>query len=222
MISCTSYSSAYANVFSLLQKNMEWSDWHTTLLHERNTVENVYRWACGRPTALDRTRDSDEEDAHHRDYDVAALANNLSQAFQYTIYENNGAEEGQGALDRDDEDVYFDDESAEVVLRLGDDQGSNLFTISDWFAFRDDRTGDDPKSTSPTEVMEEINLNGTTKGGNSNSDDEVVVGEQDELAKRKSSTDGIPSSSSIAFNGFGGTNSANGGDFNQQKEKAGV
>ncbi|KAJ8559588.1 hypothetical protein K7X08_003646 [Anisodus acutangulus] len=58
--------------------------------------------------------------------------------------------------------------------------------------------------------MEEINLNGTTNGGNSNSDDEVVVGEQDELA------------SSIAFNGFGGANSANGGDFNQQKEKAGV
>lgn len=47
-----------------------------------------------RPTALlDRTRDSDEEDVHNRDYDVAALANNLSQAFQYTIYDNNGAEE---------------------------------------------------------------------------------------------------------------------------------
>ncbi|KAJ8559587.1 hypothetical protein K7X08_003645 [Anisodus acutangulus] len=90
-------------ITSIMEKNMEWSDWHTTVLHERNTLENVYRWACGRPTALDRTRDSDEEDAHHRDYDVAALANNLSQAFQYTIYENNGAEEDQGALDRDDE-----------------------------------------------------------------------------------------------------------------------
>uniref|UniRef100_M1C960 SIT4 phosphatase-associated family protein n=1 Tax=Solanum tuberosum TaxID=4113 RepID=M1C960_SOLTU len=202
-----------------LEKNMEWSDWHTTVLQERNTLENVYRWACGRPTALlDRTRDSDEEDVHNRDYDVAALANNLSQAFQYTIYDNNGAEEGHGALDRDDEDVYFDDESAEVVLRLGDEQGSNLFTNSDWFAFRDDRTGDDPKSTSPTEVMEDINLNGTTNGGNSNSDDEVVVGEQEELAERKS--DVMPSSSSDAFNGVGGADSANGGDFNQQKDKA--
>lgn len=47
-----------------------------------------------RPTALlDRTRDSDEEDVHNRDYDIAALANNLSQAFQYTIYDNNGAQE---------------------------------------------------------------------------------------------------------------------------------
>ncbi|XP_004241276.1 uncharacterized protein [Solanum lycopersicum] len=201
-----------------LEKNMEWSDWHTTVLQERNTLENVYRWACGRPTALlDRTRDSDEEDVHNRDYDVAALANNLSQAFQYTIYDNNGAEEDHGALDRDDEDVYFDDESAEVVLRLGEEQGSNLFTNSDWFAFRDDRTGDDPKSTSPTEVMEDINLNGTTNGGNSNSDDEVVVGEQEELAERKS--DVMPSSSSDAFNG---ADSANGGDFNQQKDKAGV
>ncbi|XP_009787315.1 uncharacterized protein [Nicotiana sylvestris] len=203
-----------------LEKNMEWSDWHTNILQERNTIENVYRWACGRPTAFqDRTKDSDEEDAHSRDYDVAALANNLSQAFQYSIYDNNGAEEGHGALDRDDEDVYLDEESAEVVLRLGDDQGSNLFTNSDWFAFRDDRTGD-PKSTSPTEVMEDINPNGN--GGNMNCDEEVVVGELDELVESKSSTDGTASSSSNAFNGFGGANSANGGDFNQQNEKAGV
>lgn len=47
-----------------------------------------------RPTALqDRMRDSDEEDVHDRDYDVAALANNLSQAFRYTIYDNDDAEE---------------------------------------------------------------------------------------------------------------------------------
>ena len=47
-----------------------------------------------RPTALqDRTRDSDEDDLHDRDNDVAALANNLSQAFRYTIYDNEGAEE---------------------------------------------------------------------------------------------------------------------------------
>jgi len=49
---------------------------------------------CSRPTALqDRTRDSDEDDLHDRDYDVAALANNLSQAFRYKIYENEDAEE---------------------------------------------------------------------------------------------------------------------------------
>lgn len=47
-----------------------------------------------RPTALhDRTRDSDEEDLHDRDYDVAALANNLSQAFRYSIYDNEDTEE---------------------------------------------------------------------------------------------------------------------------------
>lgn len=49
---------------------------------------------CSRPTALqDRTRDSDEEDLNDRDYDVAALANNLSQALRYKIYGNEGAEE---------------------------------------------------------------------------------------------------------------------------------
>lgn len=49
---------------------------------------------CSRPTALqDRTRDSDEDDLHDRDYDVAALANNLSQAFRYKMYGNEDNEE---------------------------------------------------------------------------------------------------------------------------------
>ncbi|XP_057433276.1 uncharacterized protein LOC130726070 isoform X3 [Lotus japonicus] len=113
-----------------LQGNSEWTDWYMNVLSSRNTVENVYQWACGRPTALhDRTRDSDEDDYQDRDYDVAALANNLSQAFRYGIYNNEDMEEVHGSLERDDEDVYFDDESAEVVissLRLGDDHESFL------------------------------------------------------------------------------------------------
>ncbi|XP_028052410.1 uncharacterized protein LOC114256921 [Camellia sinensis] len=89
-------------------ENSEWNDWQTTILQECNIVENVYRWACGRPTALqDRTRDSDEDDLHDRDFDVAALANNLSQAFRYSIYDNEDAEEGNGALDRVDEVIVF-------------------------------------------------------------------------------------------------------------------
>lgn len=47
-----------------------------------------------RPTALqDRTRDSDDDDYQDRDYDVAALANNLSQAFRYGIYSNDDMDE---------------------------------------------------------------------------------------------------------------------------------
>jgi len=47
-----------------------------------------------RPTSLqDRTRDSDDEDFKDRDYDVAALASNLSQAFRYGIYSNDDIEE---------------------------------------------------------------------------------------------------------------------------------
>ena len=37
--------------------------------------------------------DSDDDDLADRDYDVAALANNLSQAFRYKIYGNEDAEE---------------------------------------------------------------------------------------------------------------------------------
>ncbi|KAG2589651.1 hypothetical protein PVAP13_5NG378000 [Panicum virgatum] len=113
-----------------LQENTEWVEWQTNVLVKRNEVENVYHWACGRPTSLhDRGRDSDDDDYRDRDYDVAALANNLSQAFRYGIYSNDYIEEAQGSLERDDEDVYFDDESAEVVissLRLGDDQEGSV------------------------------------------------------------------------------------------------
>ncbi|KAG2617062.1 hypothetical protein PVAP13_3NG178209 [Panicum virgatum] len=150
-----------------LQENSEWSEWQTGVLVRRNEVENVYHWACGRPTSLhDRGRDSDDDDYRDRDYDVAALANNLSQAFRYGIYSNDDIEEAQGSHERDDEDVYFDDESAEVVissLRLGDDQdSSSLFTNSNWFTFDGDRGINDRLAASvpsPSPNSEDTSLN---------------------------------------------------------------
>ncbi|MBA0584575.1 hypothetical protein Gorai_015380, partial [Gossypium raimondii] len=66
--------SSNSRIQACIQENSEWNEWQTNVLQERNAVENVYRWACGRPTAFqDRTRDSDEDDLHDRDYDVAAL-----------------------------------------------------------------------------------------------------------------------------------------------------
>lgn len=54
---------------------------------------NLFDLACRRPTALhDRTRDSDDDEVHDRDYDLAGLANNLNQ-FRYNMQENNGAGE---------------------------------------------------------------------------------------------------------------------------------
>ncbi|KAG9145176.1 hypothetical protein Leryth_008964 [Lithospermum erythrorhizon] len=77
-----------------LQANNEWVDWQTNVLLQRNALENVFNWACGRPTAFqDRMRDSDDDDYQDRDYDVAALANNLSQAFRYGIYNNDEMDE---------------------------------------------------------------------------------------------------------------------------------
>ncbi|GJU61347.1 serine/threonine-protein phosphatase 6 regulatory subunit 3 [Tanacetum coccineum] len=85
---------------SYLQGDSEWVEWQTDVLTKRNTLENVYQ----RPTSLhDRGRDSDDDDYQDRDYDVAALANNLSQAFRYGIYENDDNDEGHGSLERDDE-----------------------------------------------------------------------------------------------------------------------
>ncbi|KAL1544131.1 serine/threonine-protein phosphatase 6 regulatory subunit 3-like isoform X2 [Salvia divinorum] len=148
------------------------------LIHLGNTDDRILKhlqenneWTCGRPTALqERTRDSDEKDVQDRDYDVTELSNNLSQTFRYTIYDNGENEGHGGSFNRDDE-VYFDDESTEVVissLRLGDDHGS-LFTNSNWFAFQDDRNvGDVPMNTSSSDTMDDINLNGIMNGDNDN------------------------------------------------------
>ncbi|XP_020673791.1 serine/threonine-protein phosphatase 6 regulatory subunit 3 isoform X2 [Dendrobium catenatum] len=165
-----------------LQENSEWIDWHTNVLVKRNAIENVYNWACGRPTSLqDRARDSDDEDFRDRDYDVAALASNLSQAFRYNIYGTDDIEETHGSVERDDEDVYFDDESAEVVissLRLGDDQDSSLFTNSNWFAFEDDKAVNDRSTGSIA-----------SPSPNSEDTDEVMVDETEDLVDRATSSE---------------------------------
>ncbi|THU44059.1 hypothetical protein C4D60_Mb02t03370 [Musa balbisiana] len=124
-----------------LQENSDWVDWHNHILLKRNSVENVHQWACGRPSTLhDRIRDSDDEDFRDRDFDVATLDNNLSQTFRHGIYAND-MEEAQGSFERDDEDAYFNNESAEVIssLSLGDDQDSSQITNSNLFAFENDR-----------------------------------------------------------------------------------
>ncbi|GAA0146212.1 phosphatase modulator [Lithospermum erythrorhizon] len=141
-----------SDIQAYLQANNEWVDWQTNVLLQRNALENVFNWACGRPTAFqDRMRDSDDDDYQDRDYDVAALANNLSQAFRYGIYNNDEMDEAQGSLERDDE-VYFDNESTEAVissLKLEADQESaSLFTNSDWFALEDKRMVNEPSTGS--------------------------------------------------------------------------
>ncbi|KAL3522823.1 hypothetical protein ACH5RR_015657 [Cinchona calisaya] len=180
-----------SDVQSFLQENSEWVDWHTNVLSKRNAVENVFQWACGRPTALqDRTRDSDDDDYHDRDYDVAALANNLSQAFRYGIYSNDDMDETHGSLERDDEDVYFDDESAEVVissLRLGDEQESgSLFTNSNWFAFEDDSTVNE-RSTGPVASSPEIEGSGVDEKKSLDGDDDLADTAISELPESKAS-----------------------------------
>ncbi|XP_052179613.1 LOW QUALITY PROTEIN: uncharacterized protein LOC127792962 [Diospyros lotus] len=177
-----------SDVQAHLQGNSDWEDWRTKVLAKRNVVENVNQWACGRPTALhDRTRDSDDDEFQDRDYDVAALANNLSQAFQYGIYGNDDIEEAHGSAERDDEDVYFDDESAEVVissLRLGDNQDSgSLFTNSNWFAFEEARMAYQNSTDSIASSSPNVEVTGMVKSG----DDEVIIDKDENLADTASS-----------------------------------
>ncbi|GAB2214036.1 hypothetical protein Droror1_Dr00018368 [Drosera rotundifolia] len=164
---------------TVLKKNNEWMQWQTNVLSERNAVENVQQWTCGRPTALqERSRDSDEDDYQDRDYDVAALANNLSQAFRYGIYSSD-TDAVHGSLERDDEDVFFDDDASEVVLsslRLGDDQeGGPIFTKTNWFAFEDDRTNDDSITSAPVSPSPDVK----PISADSTGDDQVTAPEHE-------------------------------------------
>ncbi|CAN1146732.1 Serine/threonine-protein phosphatase 6 regulatory subunit 3 [Linum perenne] len=190
---------------ALLQENNQWVDWQSSALTKRNVVENVHQWACGRPTAMQDRRDSDDDDYQDRDYDVAALANNLSQAFQYGIYNNDDMDEVRGSLERDDEDVYFDDESAEVVissLRLGDDQdSSSLFTNSNWFAFEDDRVANERSDGSLASLLN--NEDGT--GAVSDVGNKNVAGEDDNLEDTATSSTSVEDKSVSKDSSEGGT-----------------
>ncbi|KAL2473845.1 SIT4 phosphatase-associated family protein [Forsythia ovata] len=177
------------DIQTFLQKNSEWADWYSNVLLKRNAVENVFQWACGRPTTLhDRTRDSDDDDYQDRDYDVATLANNLSQVFRYGISNNDDIDEVNGSLERDDEDVYFDDESAEEVissLRLGDGQDSgSLLTNSNWFAFEDERIVNELPTDSVPSPSSNVEGHEVVNGG---ADDEVIVDEDEDLADTSTS-----------------------------------
>lgn len=98
---------------------------------------------------------------------------------------------------------------------------SSLFTNSNWFAFQDNRIGDGNGGTTSSEMMDEINLNGAANDGNS-SDDEVVVGEDEELDESKNALNGTSSSNANFFSGLPDSNSVNGGALNFESEKAGT
>lgn len=97
---------------------------------------------------------------------------------------------------------------------------SSLFTNSNWFAFQEDGAGNAARSNSATEMMDEINLNGTSNGGNSSSDDEVVVGEDEEVADSRNSANGSPNNGTSIFNSVSGENSLDGLSAENEKTSA--
>lgn len=98
---------------------------------------------------------------------------------------------------------------------------SSLFTNSNWFDFKDDGAGDAARNASTTDAMDDINLNGISNGGNSSSDDEVVVGEDEDLADGKNSVNGSLNTSANILNGGSEENSPN-GELNTENEKIGA
>eukprot|EP00245_Coleochaete_scutata_P016893 TRINITY_DN806_c0_g1_i2.p1 TRINITY_DN806_c0_g1~~TRINITY_DN806_c0_g1_i2.p1 ORF type:complete len:994 (-),score=262.48 TRINITY_DN806_c0_g1_i2:857-3838(-) len=126
-------ASSSSQIDAYLKGNEEWSTWQTDVLQKRNTVENVHQWACGRPSAMEeRTGDSDDDEFRERDLDIPSMPHSMTRDFsRYAMFDNEDLDEGHN--ERDDEDVFFDDEVAELTissLRMedhdGDDIGSEL------------------------------------------------------------------------------------------------
>ncbi|MCO5608720.1 hypothetical protein L7F22_062935 [Adiantum nelumboides] len=182
-----------------LQGNSKWAEWQSDILQKRNSIENVCQWTCGRPTTVrDRPVDSDEDDFREKDYDISSMVSNSREAFRYGMFDNEDGDEGLGIVERDDDDVFFDDESAEVVLsslRLGEehDRSSDSFLSgSNWFAFPDDRPNQSLGSflvSNPIQRFEDGQGNSVSSSNSSSSDDEVVVGEDEDLVDTATSSD---------------------------------
>ncbi|KAI5068013.1 hypothetical protein GOP47_0016358 [Adiantum capillus-veneris] len=194
-----------SDILAHLQGNAKWVEWQSDVLQKRNSLENVCQWTCGRPTTVrDRPVDSDEDDFREKDYDISSMVSNSREAFRYGMYDNEDGEEGIGIVERDDEDVFFDDESAEVVmssLRLGEehDRSNDSFLSGpNWFAFPDDRPNQSLGSflvSNPIQRFEDGQGNSVSS---SSSDDEVVVGEDEDLVDTATSSDSAYFSASSA------------------------
>ncbi|CAN6989589.1 unnamed protein product [Brassica rapa subsp. trilocularis] len=144
-----------------LEEHNEWGEWEANTLHDRNALR---MFIVGRQTALhDRSRNSDDDEVHDRDYDLAGLANNLNH-FRYNMQENNGAGKDHGSNDRDEE----------MTNLL-----NNLLTNSNWFTFQGDELGDNigTGAIRSEEEMEDVSLNETSGNGTENDEEDCLITE---------------------------------------------
>uniref|UniRef100_M4EYF1 SIT4 phosphatase-associated family protein n=1 Tax=Brassica campestris TaxID=3711 RepID=M4EYF1_BRACM len=143
------------------EEHNEWGEWEANTLHDRNALR---MFIVGRQTALhDRNRNSDDDEVHDRDYDLAGLANNLNH-FRYNMQENNGAGKDHGSNDRGEE----------MTNLL-----NNLFTNSNWFTFQGDELGDNigTGAIRSEEEMEDVSLNETSGNGTENDEEDCLITE---------------------------------------------
>jgi serine/threonine-protein phosphatase 6 regulatory subunit 3 len=219
-----------------LQANTNWNVWQMTTLQSRNTVQNVLQWACGRPTTIqERNLDNDEDEFRDRDYDISAMTNNLAEAFRYGMVENEDIGDVHGTSDKNDEDVFFDDESAEVVssLHVGEEDESGqlkdtMFTNPNWFAFQDEGSKESPPTylvSSPLQIDDnQINslMTLATNDANNGSDDEVVVGEDEEIIDTSTSNSSFATTFDTEFGNDSPQSTNSVEDLSLELEKVGI
>lgn len=112
-------ASTNPGIDAYLQENKQWVHWQSSNLQQRNQLENVFQWTCGRPASMDdRPGDSDDDDvSRDRDFDIStiSLASNLPREFHR-----------YGMLDADEVDAEYEGaERAMAGLRVSEDIDSD-------------------------------------------------------------------------------------------------
>ncbi|GBG72667.1 hypothetical protein CBR_g12239 [Chara braunii] len=109
-----------SKVDAYLKANERWAEWQSSVLQKRNQIEDIFKWACGRPPVEDRHGDSDEDEFGPKDFDIP-MGGNMSRdaPYRYGVeFDPDDAEEAEAltSYQRHIEDVFFE-EAAEGVMR---------------------------------------------------------------------------------------------------------
>jgi len=112
-----------AALHSAAKDNKAWTQWIAVGLKDRQQLENLSSWSCGRPVQLTDTG-SDQEEDPRSDFGLCAMANQLNDA--YRRYEDDGDDKEDEDLDSQEGALFID--STEVLAAVGYSSSSNATT----------------------------------------------------------------------------------------------
>jgi len=141
------------------ENNGTWQDWVSIGLRDRNQVENLMSWQCGRPAQADEgTNESDnEDDVLNTDFGMGSVTNKINDV--YHRYGDDESDDKEESDDNEESALFID--STEVLAGLDFQTSTQPEFVS--LQMREhnintsdsdsDSDGDDPSSASPADAF---------------------------------------------------------------------